>query len=86
MRDLVDLLWADLGILVRELQSLKARGKVPSPVDERQLRALGWALAVLRSDPPAGDSATVDGYFAELLRGESAEISAEVLTLFRDLR
>jgi uncharacterized protein (TIGR02646 family) len=86
MRDLVDLLWGDLRKLLHEIRGLMARGKVPSPVDERQLNALGWALAVLRSDPPAGDTADADEYFAELLRGEQAEIRREIVTLFRDLR
>jgi uncharacterized protein (TIGR02646 family) len=85
MRDLVDLLWGDLRTLVYELQSLKARGKVPSPVDERQLSALGWALAVLRSDPPAGDTTAADEYFTQLLRREEADIRTEIVTLFREL-
>lgn len=86
MRDLVELLWRDLRTLVYEIRSLKARGKVPSPVDERQLNALGWALAILRSDPLAGDTATADEYFVELLSKEPAEIRAEIVTLFGNLR
>jgi uncharacterized protein (TIGR02646 family) len=86
MRDLVDLLWRDLRTLMYEIRSLKARGKVPSGVDERQLSALGWALAVLRSDPPAGDTPAADEYFAELLSREGVGIRTEIVNLFRELR
>lgn len=86
MRDLVDLLWGDLRTLIYDIRSLKARGKVPSPVDERQFSALGWALAVLRSDPPAGDTAAADERFAELLGSEEAGTRTEIVTLFRELR
>jgi len=86
MRALVDLLWRDLRVLVCEIRSLRARGKVPSALDERQLNALCWALVVLRSDPPAGDAETADEYFGELLGREPAEIRKEIVTLFRELR
>ena len=86
MRDLLDSLWTDLRNLVRGLQDLRARVKQIRRVDERQLQALGWALIVLRSDPPAGDPATADAYLGELLQGEAAEIREEIVTLFRSLQ
>jgi uncharacterized protein (TIGR02646 family) len=86
MRDLVDLLWGSLRTLLHETGNLRARAKAPSPLDDRQLHALGWALAVLRSDPPAGDPATADAYLGELLERETAEIRTEIVTLFRVLR
>lgn len=86
MRDLVDLLWGDLRTLLKEIRSLGARGKTPSPVDERRLQALGWGLFVLRSDPPAGDRATADAYLGELLTGEEAEIGTKIVTLFASLQ
>jgi hypothetical protein len=86
MKELVDSLWIDLRMLLNEIHSLRARGKTPSPVDERQLNALCWALVVVRSDPPAGDTQTADEYFGELLKQEPADIRTEIVTLFRDLQ
>jgi hypothetical protein len=86
MRALVDLLWRDLRALVYEIRGLRARGKAPSALDQRQLIALCWALVVLRSDPPTGDTATADEYFGELLGREPAEIGKEIVTLFRELQ
>lgn len=85
MGDLIDLLWTDLRTLVCEIRDLRTRAKPPSRVDERQLQALGWALVVLRSDPPTGDPATADAYLGELLKRETAEIRTEIVTLFRGL-
>jgi hypothetical protein len=86
MRDLVNSLWKEPRTLVNEIGSLRSRTKVPSPVDERQLHALSWALVVLRSDPPAGDTGAADAYLGELLKRETAEIRAEIVRLFGVLR
>jgi len=85
MRDLVDLIWVDLRSLVGGIRDLKARGKPPRPFDELQVDALCWALVVLSSDSPAGDTGTVDDYLEELLEREPAEIRTEIVTAFRDL-
>jgi uncharacterized protein (TIGR02646 family) len=85
MKDLANSLWEELRTLVREIQNLRARSKPIRPVDERQLRALGWALIILRTDPPAGDPATADAYLVELLKREEAEIRVEIVDLFRAL-
>jgi hypothetical protein len=86
MRDLVGLLWRDLRTLVYEIGSLRARAKLPSPLDDRQLRALGWALVVLRSDPPAIETAAVDAYLEELLKRETPEIRTQIIALFSVLQ
>lgn len=86
MRDLIDTLWGDLRTLVSEIGSLKARAKAPDRLDERQLHALGWALVVLQSDPPASDPATAGAYLELLLKRETAEIGLEIVKLFRALR
>ena len=72
MRDLVNSLWNDLRMLISETQDLRGRGKTIRPVDKRQICALGWALIVLRTDPPTGDSAATDAYLGELLMREEA--------------
>lgn len=86
MRDLVDSLWKEIRTLVGEIQNLRARAKPIRPVDERQLHALGWALIVLRTDPPAGHPATADAYLGDLLQHEEAEIRTEIVALFRVLQ
>lgn len=86
MRDLTGSLWKDLRTLLSEVRSLRARAKAPSPLDERQLNALGWALVILLSDPPAGDTAAADAYLGELLKRETAEVQGEIVALFRVLR
>ena len=85
MKDLVDMLWDNLRSLAEEILDLRARNKPPRPLEERQLRALAWALIVLRSDPPAGDVATADAHLGVLLEHEPPEIRAEILSLFRAL-
>jgi uncharacterized protein (TIGR02646 family) len=85
MRDLIDSLWTDLRTLLSEIGDLRARGKPPGTFDERQLHALCWAIVILRSDPPADDTATVDNYLEDLLGREPADIGTEIVTLFRDL-
>ena len=84
-KDLAESLWRDLRTYTSEIRTRRARGKEPRPMDERQLRALCWALFVLRSDPPSGDPAAVDDYLGELLSRESTEIQPEIVALFRDL-
>jgi uncharacterized protein (TIGR02646 family) len=86
MRDLIDLLWKDLRTLVDEIRSFRARARAPSPVDERQLRELVWALIVLRSDPPAGDPSSADEYLGQLLEREEAEIRTAIAALFRAMQ
>jgi uncharacterized protein (TIGR02646 family) len=86
MKDLVDSLWRDLRTQVYEIRDLRTRGRTIRPVDERQLHTLGWALVVLRSDPPAGDPSTADAYLGELLEHEEAETRTEILELFRELQ
>jgi uncharacterized protein (TIGR02646 family) len=86
MRDLVNSLWKELRTLVCELRNLRAGAKPIRRVDERQLHALGWALIVLGTDPPAGDPATADAYLGELLEHEEAEIRTEIVALFQVLR
>jgi hypothetical protein len=85
MMDLVYSLWKELRVLAGEIQNLRARAKPIRPVDKRQLQALGWALVVIRNDPPAGDSATVDVYLGELLEHEEAGIRKEIVALFSGL-
>src|SRR5579864_5223803 len=85
MKDLFDSLWGDLRTLVREIQEMRARAKPIRRIDERQLHALGWAVIVLRSDPPAGDPAIADAYLGELLEHEAAETRREIVSLFRVL-
>jgi uncharacterized protein (TIGR02646 family) len=85
MRDLIDLLWSNLRLLVEEIRRMRARGKEPRPMDERQRHVLAWALTVLRSDPPAGDPATADAHLAESLEQEAAEIRTEIVSAFRAL-
>jgi len=84
-KDLVEMFWGELRTLAREIRNLKARGKDPRPMDERQLQALCWALVVLRSDPPTADPAAVDDYLCELLERETTEVRTEIVTLFRRL-
>lgn len=84
VRDLLGSLWKDLRTLVGEIRDLRARGKAPGPVDERQLHALSWAVIVLRTYP-TGDATTAESYLGELLERESAEIRAEIVALFRGL-
>ena len=83
-KDLADWLWRDLRTLVIEIRGLRARGKEPRPMDERQLLALRWALVVLCSDPPSGDPVAVEDYLGELLEREGTEIRTEIVALFRD--
>jgi hypothetical protein len=85
MVDFVDSLWRELRVLAREIQNLRARAKPIRPVDKRQLQALGWALVVIRNDPPAGETATVDAHLGRLLAHEEAEIRKEIVALFRAL-
>jgi uncharacterized protein (TIGR02646 family) len=85
MTELLALLWRDLARLMHEIQSLRARAKASRPMDERHVHVLAWALVVLQSDPPA-DPATADTYLEELLKSETTEIRAEVVTLFRTLQ
>jgi len=85
LKDLVDMLWSNLRKLVEEIQKLRSRGKVARPMDERQLRALAWALTVLRSDPPVGEPATADAYLGGALEHEPREIRDEILSVFRAL-
>jgi len=80
MGDLTDLIWSDLRMLVSGSQDLRAR-RPPSPFDERQLQALCWALVVLQNE-----AAAVTQHLADLLEREPAEIRAEIVKLFRDLR
>ena len=80
MGDLADLIWSDLRMLVSETQDLRAR-QTPRPFDERQLQALCWALVVLQSE-----AASVTEHLADLLEREPAEIRAEIVKLFHDLR
>jgi len=83
--DLVNTLWKELRTLVDEIRRLRAVGKPIAPTDKKQLQVLAWALAVLRSSPPAGDPTIGDGYLIELLEREGPEIRAEIVALFRDL-
>jgi hypothetical protein len=85
MNDLVDLLWSNLRSLAEGILDLRARSKPPRPMEDRQLRALAWALIVLRSDPPAGEAATADTHLGLLLKHEPIEIRAEILSVFRSL-
>jgi hypothetical protein len=80
MGDLVDLIWSDLRMLVSGTQDLRLR-QTPSPFDERQVKALCWALVVLQSE-----AAAITDHLADLLGREPAEIRAEIITLFGDLR
>lgn len=82
MRDLIVSLWKDLRTLLDEIRSLRTRARAPSPVDERQLRELVWALIVLRSDPPAGNPSSADEYLEQLLETEEAEIRTAIVALF----
>ena len=79
MLDLIDSLWSDLRMLLKE-----RRGRAPNPVDERELHEFVWALIVLRNDPPAGDPASVAEYLARLLECEQAETQKEIVRLFRE--
>jgi hypothetical protein len=79
MRDLIDSLWRDLRVLLKEMS-----GRAPNPVDERELHEFVWALIVLLNDPPAGDSATVAEYLARLLEREQAETQKEIVRLFHE--
>jgi uncharacterized protein (TIGR02646 family) len=81
-KDLVEMFWEELRDLICEIRSLRMRGKNARPMDERQLRALGWALVVLRSDPPTGDPAAVDEHLVELLERETTEVRTEIVALF----
>jgi hypothetical protein len=85
MRDLAGSLWKELRTLVCEIQNLRARGSRASRIDERQLQAIGWALIIVRTDPPAGDPATAAAYLGELLERERPEVRSEI-ALFRPLR
>lgn len=85
MRELIDLLWSDLKNLVGEISEMKARGKTPSAPDDGGVKALCWALAILRGDPPTGEPATADNHFEELFRKEPVEARAEFIELFRAL-
>jgi uncharacterized protein (TIGR02646 family) len=78
--DLADLIWGELRILVSGILDLRARGKTPSPFDERQLKALGWALFVLQSEAGAANQ-----HLADLFEREPAEVKTEVAALFRAL-
>jgi uncharacterized protein (TIGR02646 family) len=84
-KDLADLLWRDLRTFVSEIRTRRLGGKEPRPMDERQLRALCWALLVLRSDPPSGNPAAVDDYLGELLEREPTEVRTQIVALFRRL-
>jgi len=79
MRDLIDSLWRDLRVLLKEMS-----GRAPNPVDERELHEFVWALIVLLNDPPAGDSATVAEYLARLLEREQAETQKKMVRLFHE--
>ena len=62
----IDSLWSDLRTLVSEIGELGGRrAMAPRPWVERQLQALGWALAATKADPPASDPATADAYLGE---------------------
>jgi uncharacterized protein (TIGR02646 family) len=63
--DLVDLMMNERLTLAREIRDLKARGKAPSLLDGRQREALRWALAVLQSDAPGGNSTAANEYLEE---------------------
>jgi uncharacterized protein (TIGR02646 family) len=85
MVDLLNSLWRDLLTLIRELRSLRARGKLIRPVDQGQLHVLGWALVILQADPPAGDPAAAEAHLGELLEREETEIKTQIVELFRVL-
>ena len=79
--DLADLIWGELRMLVSGIVDLRARGKPPRPFDERQLKALCWALFVLQSE-----AVSTNEHLAALLEREPAEIRTEMVALFRALR
>lgn len=86
MEDLIDALWGELRTLAFEIHDLRTRAKPIRRIDEHQLKALGWALVVLQSDPPAGDSEAATAVLGELLNCEAGEIREEIIALFRELR
>jgi uncharacterized protein (TIGR02646 family) len=83
LKDLVDLLWNNLRVQVRLIQDLSRRAKIVRRIDVAQMHILGWALIALRSDPPAGDRASLDSYLAELLKQEATEVQSQIVRLFR---
>lgn len=84
--DLVATLWSDLKIQIAELRKLKARGKTPRALDQRQLHSYCWALIVLQQDSHASHAAVVQDYVAQLLQGETTESAQEILEAFRRIR
>ena len=85
MTDLLDSLWEDLRELLRDIRSVQERGRRITNADQRQLDALAWAIIILRTDPPARDSAFADAHLAQLFEGEERGIRNEILSLFRAL-
>jgi hypothetical protein len=79
--DLVRTLWSGLKIQIVELHNsnMKARGKTPRALDERQLHSYCWALIVLQHDPPAGHAKAVQDFLAELLKHEAEESAEEIV-------
>lgn len=85
VRSLIEMLWGNLLVLLQTMRGLRSRGRAASPVDERQTNTLIWALIIIRSDPPADDSAAVDDFLAELLRRAETADREEIVSLFRNL-
>jgi uncharacterized protein (TIGR02646 family) len=84
--DLLNSLFDALATLLKEIEDAESKHLRIAPLDERQLKALCWAIFILSAHPPAGDASKYEARLARKSEQQAPPIREQILSLFRRIR